>query len=225
MGSVGEEKQVWAGEVGVDVDTPVRTVPDTSVTMVTMGMPEVLVGDVKVDVLPDGVLIGKIAAHDTVAEMPADTVTAAPIKKSRDELFTGLVRIVPDTPLYSRKPMDTVSRIKALADTVVNILKDTVAAVVPELAPAFQREDLLKVYPNPVPRGGMIRLAWRGEAGSYSAAFYDLHGQMVQERMIDVAGKGQVDEWAVPNGLAAGVYFLRVVRPGEKGYTVEVLVQ
>jgi hypothetical protein len=43
--------------------------------------------------------------------------------------------------------------------------------------------------------------------------------------MIEVGGKGQVDEWAVPNGLVAGVYFLRVARPGTKAYTVEVLVQ
>jgi hypothetical protein len=176
---------------------------------------------VEVKDIADSRLMGKVAAHDSVAEMPADTVTAVPIKRSRDEGFMGLVKIVPDTPLYSRKPMDTVSRIKALADTVVSILKDTVAAVVTEL----QQDDLLKVYPNPVLRGGVMRLAWRGEAGTYSVAFLNLHGQITQERVVEVGGKGQVDEWAVPNGLAAGVYFLRMARPGEKGYTVEVLVQ
>ncbi len=175
-----------------------------------------------------------IGTHDSVVEMPADTVTAVPVMNLKDRGLTGLVRMMPDTMLCSRKPMDTVSRIATVVDTVVNMLKDSVAALVPGLVPGARRGDVLNVYPNPVMRGGMIRLAWRGEAGTYAVAFLNLHGQITQERMIEVGGKGQIDEWAVPNGLAAGVYFLRVTersssdevqRPGAKAYTVEVLVR
>jgi len=212
-------------KAGVDADTSVRVVPDTSYATVTTGIPVITVGDVVEVPVRDSVLIKKIGTDDSVSEMPADTVTAVPIGKPKDEAFTGLVRIVPDTPSYTGKLMDTVSGIKARVDTAINFLKDTVAAMVPGLVTGPRQEELLNVYPNPVMRGGMMRLAWRGDAGTYSAELLDLHRQIVAERMIYVAGEGQVDDWAVPNGLAAGIYFLWVVRPGEKGYTVEVLVQ
>ena len=43
--------------------------------------------------------------------------------------------------------------------------------------------------------------------------------------MIEVVAKGQVDEWPLPAGLAAGVYFIRVSVAGEPAKTTEVLVQ
>jgi hypothetical protein len=48
---------------------------------------------------------------------------------------------------------------------------------------------------------------------------------MTEERLIVVGAGGQVDEWAVPKGLAAGLYFFRVARMGERAATVEVLIQ
>jgi hypothetical protein len=50
------------------------------------------------------------------------------------------------------------------------------------------------VYPNPVVRGGMVRLAWSGEAGTYSVAFLGLHRQMTAERVIVV---GEFVSWRV----------------------------
>jgi hypothetical protein len=117
--------------------------------------------------------------------------------------------------------MDTVSRIKVAIDTVVNIWKDTVAAVSAVVGP----DEAVKVYPHPVMRGGMVRLLWGVEDGRYQVAMISVGGGVVQERVVVVGGKGQVDEWALPEGLAAGVYFLRVVGPGTRAYTVEVLVQ
>jgi hypothetical protein len=209
---------------------------DTSEPMIMGKMEPRIIGTVpKIICDTDTILVqGEIGTIDSLPEMPADTVTAVTIRKLKDRGLTGLVSILPDTMLYSRKPMDTVSRIATVVDTVVDILKDSVAALVPGWGPEARQKDVLNVYPNPVMRGGMMRLAWRGEAGDYAVAFLNLHGQITQERMIEVSGKGQVDEWAVPNGLAAGVYFLRVTersssdevqRSGAKAYTVEVLVQ
>lgn len=199
-----------------------REKPDTSDPIILGDIEPRIIGTLPKIIYEDTIVVqGGIGTDDSVRELPADTVTAAPIRKPMDDAFTGLVRIVPDTPSYTGKLMDMVSGIKTRVDTAINFLKDTIAAVVP----GCRQEDLLKIYPNPVMRGGVMRLAWRGDEGTYSAELLDLHRQIVAERMIYVAGKGQVDDWEVPNGLAAGVYFLWVVRPGEKGYTVEVLVQ
>jgi hypothetical protein len=202
------------------------TVPDTSVllgdttlirdTSVDMGIPVVMVGDVEERKMS---VKGEIALNDTVEAMPADTVTA--VVKPKEESYTGLVVIVPDTTMGVGKRMDTVSRIKVAIDTVVNIWKDTVAAVSAVVGP----DEAVKVYPNPVMRGGMVRLLWGVEDGRYQVAMISVGGGVVQERVVVVGGKGQVDEWALPEGLAAGVYFLRVVGPGTRAYTVEVLVQ
>lgn len=48
----------------------------------------------------------------------------------------------------------------------------------------------------------------------------------MQQRMFDVAGKGQVDQLEVPVGLAAGIYILRVVKEGGvNSYTREIVVR
>ncbi|HEV3412626.1 MAG TPA: hypothetical protein VG101_09105 [Puia sp.] len=218
-------------QVGSGVRSPMEmgetvTVPDTSVllgdttlirdTSVDMGIPVVMVGDVEERKMS---VKGEIALNDTVEAMPADTVTA--VVKPKEESYTGLVVIVPDTTMGVGKRMDTVSRIKVAIDTVVNIWKDTVAAVSAVVGP----DEAVKVYPNPVMRGGMVRLLWGVEDGRYQVAMISVGGGVVQERVVVVGGKGQVDEWALPEGLAAGVYFLRVVGPGTRAYTVEVLVQ
>ena len=113
-------------------------------------------------------------------------------------------------------------------DSLVTMLKDTVAAAVPGFKspePVSQLKKILNVYPNPVVRGGTIRLAWREETGSYSVALLNSSGQVIQERLITVGGKEQIDEWTLPGGLAAGVYFLEAQRPGGETRTTKILVQ
>ncbi len=98
-----------------------------------------------------------------------------------------------------------------LADTVKQIVADTLAALDWRPAPD------LNIYPNPVPRGGTLQLAWTAQPGSYQLTLMDSRGQLIAERMREVVGKGQVDSWEIPARLAAGIYILRVVRAGGSG--------
>jgi hypothetical protein len=113
---------------------------------------------------------------------------------------------------------------KTPIDTVTDILKQAVVDTLTALNILPKNE--LTVYPNPVARGGALQLAWQAEPGRYQLALLNTHGALVEQRMLEVAGKGQVDQWEVPVGLAAGVYFLRVVKEGGANvYTREILVR
>jgi hypothetical protein len=160
--------------------------------------------------------IGQIGSDDSVPEMPPDTVRSVAAKP--DYRITGAVKIINDTVLCTRKLEDD----SVVADTAGPLIVggvDSVAGLV------GSRRDVVTVYPNPVMRGGVMQMKWDAPAGTYSVVLLDLHGQINQERELEVAGKGQVDEWALPGGLAAGIYFLRVARPGDRAVTKEILIQ
>jgi hypothetical protein len=109
-------------------------------------------------------------------------------------------------------------------DTVTDMLKQAVVDTLTGLNILPKNE--LTVYPNPVPRGGTLQMAWQAEAGKYQLTLLNIDGGMVQQRMFEAAGKGQVDQWEVPVGLAAGIYVLRVVKEGGTiSYTREIVVR
>jgi hypothetical protein len=113
---------------------------------------------------------------------------------------------------------------KTPIDTVTDILKQAVVDTLTALNILPKNE--LTVYPNPVARGGALQLAWQMEPGRYQLTLLNVSGALVQQRMLEIAGKGQVDQWDVPVGMAAGVYILRVVREGGADvYTREILVR
>ena len=198
----------FMGTVMSEPTKKVRIVWDTTVTMkgdIVVGTPQEIVSPDTAGLLPD---------RET---LPADTVTAYVPDKSTG--YTGKVDIRADTTITSL--LDTVSGVKVVIDSVVSIFKDTLASV----SAVFRPSEVVKVFPNPVFRGGAMRMEWRGSSGRYDVALVSAGGAVIQQRTMDVGGKGQVDEWALPGGMAAGVYFLRVARPGEKVQTTEVLVQ
>jgi hypothetical protein len=79
----------------------------------------------------------------------------------------------------------------------------------------FRKEDFVTLYPNPVERGGALHMAWLSEGGSYQLTLLDMRGRLVAERLVEVGGAGQVDQWVIPVGLAAGVYVLRITERSE----------
>ncbi|HEV3323985.1 MAG TPA: T9SS type A sorting domain-containing protein [Puia sp.] len=113
---------------------------------------------------------------------------------------------------------------KTPIDTVTDFLKKAVVDTLTALNILPKNE--LMVYPNPVARGGALQLAWQMEPGKYQLTLLNVSGALVEQRLLEVAGKGQVDQWVVPVGLAAGVYFLRVVKEGGADvYIREILVR
>jgi hypothetical protein len=89
-------------------------------------------------------------------------------------------------------------------------LKDTLIAI--HLLP--QKE--LTVYPNPVQRGAVISLSWQTEPGSYEVTLHNSSGMLIRRQVVNVGNFGQTDLMEVPSSLAAGVYFLRASRAGQK---------
>jgi hypothetical protein len=71
------------------------------------------------------------------------------------------------------------------------------------------------IYPNPVHKGGAISLSWlETEPGPYEVGLFNTAGTLVQRRALQIEAKGQVDLLEIPGNLSAGVYFLRVSKPG-----------
>lgn len=191
--------------------------------------------DVEVKVVPDTSFpwTGGIAVSDSDEIVSPDT--ARSVEPKIEFATTGQVALIGDTVLCTRiggtdSVSNVVDSVKAVVNAVGGWIKEAVDSVkagvdsIGVLGTTAPRPVVI-VYPNPVVRGGVIRLAWNGEAGTYSVSFLDLHRQIAEERVIVVGARGQVDEWAVPNRLAAGVYFFRVARMGERAFTVEVLIQ
>jgi hypothetical protein len=154
---------------------------------------------------------------DSVAD-PADTmpVTAPsviqPLPQREIVAYAGGISV---GQCVKRKPIDTVT------DILKQAVVDTLSAL-----NIFRPKNELTLYPNPVARGTALQLAWQMEPGKYQLSLVNISGALIQLRMLEVAGKGQVDQWEVPVGLAAGVYILRVARDGGADiYTREIMVR
>jgi hypothetical protein len=105
--------------------------------------------------------------------------------------------------------------------TILQKLVDTLSAWAPS-----RKEDFVTLYPNPVAQGGVLHLAWLSREGTYQLALLNMRGQLVSERIVEVSGAGQVDQWVLPVGLAAGVYAVRFLMDGSGKVMVrEVMVK
>jgi hypothetical protein len=84
----------------------------------------------------------------------------------------------------------------------------------------------LTVYPNPVARGTSVMLSLRlDRPGAYNAQLYNMAGVLVES--VPFAGDERIKQvqLSIPGSLAAGVYVVKLSRPGEgKVYTQQVVV-
>jgi hypothetical protein len=105
-------------------------------------------------------------------------------------------------------------------DTARNWLADTLAI------PALKCQTVT-LYPNPAPRGTTIRVVMRPlPAGNYGLALYNSAGARIQERVVELGGKDQVELWNIPSSLASGLYFVELCTPGLKRiYTGKLMVE
>jgi hypothetical protein len=126
------------------------------------------------------------------------TVSPATVRSEEETAFTGGITV----------GVKIDSAVSILTDTLRQIIADTLAAL------GWRPTPDLNIYPNPVPRGGTMQLAWKTQPGRYQITLMDTRGQLIAERMLDVGGARQVDSWEIPASLAAGIYILRVERAG-----------
>jgi hypothetical protein len=82
------------------------------------------------------------------------------------------------------------------------------------------------VYPNPVPRGAVVKLVLkRLDQGSYQASIIAVSGTIIQSSEVVINNKDQATEINI-NELAAGNYFIRLTnRRTGKYYTEKIIVQ
>ena len=109
-----------------------------------------------------------------------------------------------------------------LVDTVKQLMVDTLTALhlLPTSASGWT------MYPNPVMRGAALHFFGQKVSGTYYMSLFSVGGALIQQRVLEVGGPGQVDNWEIPARLVAGVYFIRVVRRGKgSGWTQEVVVE
>ena len=191
-------------------------------------------------------LAGLLVSSEARAQrLPVATVTAAPPKKPVDSrpIFQGLMvrpRVLPDSFTDKAEPVkiqelppvevtsymvvgkmrvttgevSTVSGRCMKGDSLAGWMKDTLAAL--GLVPKKE----FNVYPNPVRRGSAVVLTWQtASAGTYETGLYNTEGALIQERVLQVNSKDQVDLLDIPASLSVGTYFLRVT-PRSKGRTV-----
>ena len=219
--------------IGVKEDTG-RKGDDDGVLLGKIGFSApVVIGDTIIGVERPPRLMGAVAIPDRWVRDSAQMGMPA---VDRTDSVTGPAVAIPvqvppvDTPVAdpSKGPVDGGIMVcvekKRPIDTVTDILKQAVVDTLTALNILPKNE--LTIYPNPVARGAALQLAWQMEPGKYQLSLVNISGALIQLRMLEVAGKGQVDQWEVPVGLAAGVYILRVARDGGADiYTREIMVR
>jgi hypothetical protein len=174
---------------------------DTAVEVIEVDTPGALMGDIST-IVKDTVPGIEAPMQDTVASQKPD-----PVCKPADSLkiaYTGGITVQEST----------------LVDTLKQIVKDTLTAL--HIIPRWE----LKVYPNPIIKGGIFHLAWQSEPGTYKVNLLSVTGSLIQTRVVEVGSSSQVDTWEMPNGLAAGVYIIQAAGAGQASvFTQKVVVE
>lgn len=179
-----------------------------TVKVVEVESPGVLMGDISFQV---GDTMPRVEAppEDTMA-LQKKNISCKP-EDSLENVIMGGITV---------KQSTLVDTIKQPVDTIKRIVKDTLTAlrILPKQA--------LHIYPNPVSRGSVFHLVWQSEPGTYKVNLLSLAGALIQARVVEVGSSSQVDTWEMPGGLAAGVYIIQVIRPGQPGgFTQKVVVE
>lgn len=193
-----------------------------------------VVGDTVIVTPPGRVEVGKVAIGPRRVKDSLQIIKPAIARvDSLTDPAEAIPRLVPPVvqPLPQHKLVGYLGGISVgqcvkmrTIDTVTDILKRAVVDTLTALNILPKNE--LTVYPNPAARGAALQIAWQAEPGKYQLTLLNIGGGLVQQRMLDVAGKGQVDQWEVPAGLAAGIYVLRAVKEGGiNSYTREIIVR
>ena len=195
----------------------------------------------------EDVLVGKIGFSGPECRGVDDSVLPPEVRIVKDEdagyVLGTMSKLVIDStqqdsfPAPPMKPMIDAGKrpdednvflggIVVKQDSIVDTVKQWVADTLTTLKLLPKAESGWTMYPNPVMRGSALRFSGQTEKGVYHMSLFSAAGALIQERVLEVSGPGQVDSWEMPARLAAGVYFIRVVRAGQAGvWTQEVVVE
>jgi hypothetical protein len=97
--------------------------------------------------------------------------------------------------------------------------KDTIATVVAKAT----KNELFTIYPNPAVKGKKASIKVN-EVGDFTLQFMDLESKMIVYKNVTVTSKGEMVFLDIPQGIASGSYYLRVVQAGSNKQFVDKLV-
>jgi hypothetical protein len=97
--------------------------------------------------------------------------------------------------------------------------KDTISAVVAKAT----RNEMFSIYPNPAIKGKKASIKVN-DMGDFTMQFMDLESKMIVYKNVTVTSKGQTVFLDIPQGIASGSYYLRLVQAGTNKQFVDKLV-
>lgn len=97
--------------------------------------------------------------------------------------------------------------------------KDTISTVVAKAT----RNEMFTIYPNPALKGKKASVKVN-EVGEYTMHFMDLDSKMIVYKNVTVSAKGQTVFIDIPQNIASGNYYLRLVQAGTNKQFVDKLV-
>ena len=99
-----------------------------------------------------------------------------------------------------------------------------VAPLVERMEPETVKPNAIAVYPNPV-TSGFFKISFADQQpGRYNVQLLDVSGKVISTRPYNLVSKVQVEEFRLPQQLAAGNYLVRVVNENSKAPVVHQLV-
>jgi hypothetical protein len=99
----------------------------------------------------------------------------------------------------------------------------TTDPVVEKKAPVVAR-NTIAVYPNPVTTG-LFKVSFADQLpGRYHVQLLDVDGKIISTRPVNVSSNVQVEEFRLPQQIAAGNYLVRVVNEATKSVATNQLV-
>ncbi|MBS1661950.1 MAG: T9SS type A sorting domain-containing protein [Bacteroidetes bacterium] len=117
---------------------------------------------------------------------------------------------------------------KIIIDTLsaLGILPEKNTPNPPPPPPPPHSNNELTIFPNPIVRGSTFRLSWNTDPGKYRLTLFTPTGILVQEQTVQVDNNAQTTSWNIPPRMPAGIYIIRVIRPGGTGiYARELVVE
>jgi hypothetical protein len=95
---------------------------------------------------------------------------------------------------------------------------------VPLINRAIIRNDKIALYPNPVSTSQLYVSFNSKESGRYTIQLVDLTGKVISQKVVDIAGGGQVVPVTMYSKLAKGPYMVKVLNEIKKAVFTDKLI-
>ena len=96
---------------------------------------------------------------------------------------------------------------------------DTISTIISKAT----KNEMFSIYPNPAVKGKIASIKMNA-TGTFTVQLMDLESKMIVYKTVDVYAKEQMVFLDIPNDIASGTYYLRLVQAGSNKQFVDKLV-